>query len=102
MTNIDMLEMLGAINSMKNDDRKLPVKLSFALNRNQAMLIETYKAYESTLRELPEDDKASIDELLKTDIGSIPFQKVKFEDIENADLTINEVDVIQRLMFIEE
>lgn len=102
MTNIDMLEILGAVGSMRNEDRKLPVKLSFALNRNQAMLLETYKAYEATLKEIPEDDKTSIDELLNTDIGPIPLQKVKFEDIENADLTINEVDVIQRLMLIEE
>ena len=100
MTNLDMIELLTLVNILRSDDRRIPVKLSFALNRNYEALKDTYKAYEDTVNSLKEDDlkDGALDEIYAINIGSVPIQKVTLEDIASADLSINEVDVIQRLM----
>lgn len=104
MTNLDMIELLTVVNILRNDDRRIPVRLSFALNRNYQLLKNNYQAYQDTVEKYKDDELegGKLDEIFAIDIGDIQLQKVVFKDIDGADLSINEVEVIQRLMMDDE
>lgn len=114
MTNGQIVMTLNTINKIKEADRKLPIKLAYAINKNIQTLANTYKPYEESLKErgldnltpeklnsLPEDELKDFAELYSCKVD-VDLYKVKFADIENADLTINELDVIQTFMLEED
>ena len=114
MTNGQIVMTLNTINKIKEADRKLPIKLAYAINKNIQTLANTYKPYEESLKErgldnltpeklnsLPEDELKDFAELYSCKVN-VDLYKVKFADIENADLTINELDVIQTFMLEDE
>lgn len=102
MTNAQIVVTLNMINSLKQDKRKLPVRVSYALNKNQNILMNTYKPYEETLKELnTETDKQAVAELLNEE-NEIVLHNINLDDLDGADLTINEMDIIQNFMMTEE
>lgn len=110
MTNAEIIIIANTIAKIKADDRKLPVRLSYALNKNLAALLEAYKPYEESYKDLgienpdgdltPEqNDKLGELKLLSVDVD---LYKVSLEDILQADLTINELEVIQTYILNDE
>lgn len=114
MTNGQITILLNTINKIKTDNRTLPVKVSYALNRNYQKLLDAYKPYEETMKDkgyasLTSEQLSAMSEeerqdflTLYTQEVEIELYKIKLEDIENADLTINEVEAIQTFMLEEE
>lgn len=114
MTNGQIVIALNTINKIKESDRKLPIKLSYALNKNGAKLLEAYKPYEETLKEkglmnltedelasLSEEDRKAFAELYTAEVD-VDLYKIALDDIAGADLTINEMEVIQLFMLRED
>ena len=110
MTNGQIVAALNTINKIKESNRTLPIKLSFALNKNGLTLLDAYKPYEETLKakgltdltedklaKLSNESKAAFVELYNTDVD-IDLYKVSLKDMEGADLTINEMEIIQLFM----
>ena len=110
MTNAQIVSAINTIQKIKSEDRDLPFKLSFALNKNFKNLIDVYKIYEQTLSEkgivglsekqlndLPKDKKEELNALRNTDVDITLF-KVNSSDIGNACLSISEAEFIQNYM----
>lgn len=102
MTNAQIVVTLNMINTLKQDKRKLPVRVSYALNKNQNTLMNIYKPYEETLKELDtETDKQAVAELLNEE-NEVALHNISLDDLDGADLTINEMEIIQSFMMAEE
>lgn len=102
MTNAQIVVTLNMINTLKQDKRKLPVRVSYALNKNQNILMNVYKPYEETLKELDtETDKQAVAELLNEE-NEVALHNISLDDLDGADLTINEMEIIQSFMMAEE
>lgn len=98
MTNAQIVATLNTIAAIKASDRKLPVRVSYILNKNNTTLLGLYKPYEDTLKAIDQErDSESVVELLNTQ-NDVTLHMLTLEDIEEADLSINEVEVIQTFM----
>ena len=112
MTNLDALIFGNMISKIKSDDRKLPVKLSLALNRNEARLKNDVigpfarvledrgwgKVNLYTMEGLADEgEKEELAQLCAAE-ANIELATVEEEDILAADLTINEVSAIMAYM----
>lgn len=97
ITNGQIVATLNMIDGLKKDNRKLPVRLSYALNKNQAALYNLYKPYEDTLKSIDQSDKQAVVDLLSEE-NEVQLHCVKLESLETADLTINEMEIIQTFM----
>ena len=110
MTNGQVVAVLNMITRIKESDRTLPVRLSYALNKNLQTLLEIYKPYQQSLKDLnldglsddavnalTEDDKKALADLLNLEADA-DLYKVTLSDLDGADLTVNEMEVIQTFM----
>nr|AFN84594.1 hypothetical protein [uncultured bacterium scaffold00056] len=52
MTNAQIIAALTVLDKLKRDDRRLPVRVSYAINTNISRLLEPHKAYVKTAEEL--------------------------------------------------
>ena len=113
MTNGQIILALNTINRIKEEDRRLPVRLSFALNKNLQTLLAAYKPYEESLKEmglsgvdaetlagLDDEKKKAFAELFNIDC-EVDLTKVSLSDIDGANLSVNEMEVIQTFMMDE-
>ena len=102
ITNGQVVAALNMIDGLKKDNRTLPVRLSYALNKNQAILYELYKPYEETLKTIDQkNDKESVMELLSEE-NEIALHTVTMEALDGARLSINEMEIIQAFMMEDE
>ena len=108
MTNGQIVITLNIINKIKESDRKLPIRLSYALNKNLQTLMDLYKPYAEAIKEygnitqeklnsMSEKELQDFTDLYNTE-NDVDLFKVELKDIEDADLTINELEVIQTFM----
>ena len=101
ITNGQIVATLNMIDGLKKDNRRLPVRLSYALNKNQTILYELYKPYEETLKTIDQSDKQAIMDLLAEE-NEVSLHKLTIAALDTADLTINEMEIIQAFMMEDE
>ena len=101
ITNGQIVAALNMIDGLKKDNRHLPIRLSYALNKNQNILYELYKPYEATLKTIDQEkDKDAVLALLSEE-NEVELHKVTLETLESAYLSINEMEIIQTFMMEE-
>lgn len=110
MKNFEIIIIANTIAAIKAENRKLPIKLSYTLNKNYEALLNAYKPYEASYMELgiedPDGDltpeqRNALEQLKNLNV-EVDMYKIGLEDILQADLGINELDIIQRYMLEEE
>lgn len=100
MTNKQIVEALDELNAIKYSDRRLPVRVSYAINKNIGILLSLYQPYLETLRSIGEENHEAVAELLNTP-NDVQLHKVTLDQIDSADLSIKEVYIIQTYMMEE-
>ena len=113
MKNIEIINALNGIGMVIKQQEKtladnpsskrLPAKVTFAINYNKNKLYEQYKPYEETLKTLNKDDenyKTELEELLNTDV-EIDLKKVCESDFKDYEPTFSELDALSFMIIID-
>lgn len=104
LSNAQIVEFINAASSLR--DKRLPIKLSFALKYNLKLAIEAYKAYDEARNELLKTQKENpaafnqaIGELLSEEVElavkTVPMEVIELTDTAEYDtLTFGELNAI--------
>lgn len=103
MNNAMLVSSINILNKIKQDDRRLPIKVMYCINRNIKELYDNYyKPYEETLKTIDaKKEPEKLQELLDTEITPCIYH-IRLDDLEGADLSINEMEVIQTFFLEDE
>lgn len=111
LSNAQIVNFINATGTLR--DKRLPIKLSFALKYNLKLAIDAYKVYDDTRNELLKTQKENpvafnqaLGELLSEEVElaakTIPMSVIELTDTANYDtLTFGELDAIE-FMITEE
>jgi|GEM_PF-2457493 len=114
MKNFEIVRNINNLTEFKNrnKDTKIPIKISFTINRNLKTLVKEYTVYKETLEELeaeykcsassisddtPQEFVSKLNELCNTDVDA-EIDKINESDFGEYDITPYDLDLLSSII----